>query len=582
MAVETVTRKLTAILYADVAEYSRLTGDDEVGTHKQLSAGLDLISERIEDAGGRVVHYAGDAVLAEFASVVAAVETAVGIQRQLEQDSAEVSTGKRLQFRIGINLGEVIVDRDDIYGDGVNVAARLESLAEPGGICVSQAVVEQVQGKLDLTFEDMGEQEVKNIAKPVRVHRVRLDGTPPNAPKVLHVPDKPSIAVLPFTNMSGDPEQEYLADGLAEDMITALSKISEMFVIARNSTFAYKNKSPDVREVARDLGVANILEGSVRKAGNRVRITAQLVEAATGNHLWAERYDRELADIFDLQDEITEEVVTALQVQLTEGEQVRLRRRQTNDLAGWESYARGLAHFRRFNKQDNARAHELLEKVVQLDPEFAVAWSLLAWAHYADSRTGWTEAPQESFEKAWEFVERSLALDDTQSDAHAVRGALLLQQRRYDDALIAGRKALELGPNVADSYALLAMTLNYVERPDEALGLIERAMRLCPFYPDWYLGIAGVSYRLLGRYDEAIASDKERLERNPDNFFSDFRLAAIYEELGRHDEAREHVAQALKKQPQLTLAQVRISEPYLDEGVLEKYLDLLSDAGLPE
>jgi TolB-like protein len=433
----------------------------------------------------------------------------------------------------------------------------------------------------------MGEQKVKNIKKPVKAFAVRLAGgtrrnTGPSMTPALELPDKPSIAVIPFDNMSGDAEQEYFADGITEDIITALSKVSEMFVIARNSTFAYKGSSPDVRQVARELGVRNVLEGSVRKAGNRVRITAQLIDASTGNHLWAERYDRELAGIFELQDEITQEVVTALQVRLTEGEQVRLRRRQTDNVAAWECYARGQAYLRRFNQQDNAQARELLDRAVEIAPEFASAWSLLAWVHYLGARVGSGESAERSLERADACADRSLALDNAQSDAYAIRGSIRMHQRRYDEGVEDGRRAVDLGPNVADSYVLLAHTLNYIGQPQESIGLIEQAMRLSPFYPDWYLGIAGISYRLLGRYEDAIAADHERLARNPDNIFSDFRLAANYEKLGRHDQARAHIAIALKKYPKWSLAQIRVSEPYRDKSEMERYVGLLRKAGLPE
>jgi len=582
-------RRLAAILAADVVGYSRLVGDDEEGTLTRFKAlREELIDPAIARHDGRIVKTMGDGVLVEFPSVVDAMRNAVEIQRAVTEREAGLPEERRIAFRVGVNLGDIVIDGDDILGDGVNVAARLEGLAESGGICISAAVFEQVKGKAEIEFEDLGEQRLKNIADPIRAYRVLLDGGQSKTPRAKTekspspaVPGKPSIAVLPFDNMSGDPEQDFLADGLAEDIITALSKLSELFVIARNSSFAYKGQSPDIRQVAEELGVRNVLEGSVRKAGNRVRITAQLIEAVTGHHLWAERYDRDLADIFELQDEITGEVVTALQVQLTEGEQVAIRRRQTKNMAAWESYSRGLTLLRRFNRQANAQARELLERAVDLDPDFAVAWSLLGWTHYNDVRFGWTESAA-ALEKADEFAKRSLSLDDKLPDANAVVGIVALIKRQYEDALLYGERAVELGPNIADCFAMLAMTLVYCNRPEEALGRIERAMRLSPFYPDWCLGIAGMTYRLLGRFDEAIAADKERLVRNPDNIFSDFRLAAIYGQTGRHDEACTHVAQALRKHPHLTLRQIRISEVYRDEAQLEAYLDLLRKAGMPE
>ncbi len=588
MAQERVERRLAAILAADMVGYSRLMEADEAGTiARQKAHRKELFDPTIAEYNGRIVKTTGDGLLIEFSSAVDAVEYAVASQQAIAEREADVPEDRCIQYRVGINVGDIVIDGDDILGDGVNVAARLEGLAEPGGICVSGNVHEQVVGKTDLAFDDMGEQKVKNIKKPVKAFAVRLAGgtrrnTGPSMTPALELPDKPSIAVIPFDNMSGDQEQEYFADGITEDIITALSKVSEMFVIAGNSTFAYKGSSPDVRQVARELGVRNVLEGSVRKAGNRVRISAQLIDAANGNHLWAERYDRELADIFDLQDEITQEVVTALQVRLTEGEQVRLRRRQTDNVTAWEYYARGQSHLRRFNRQDNAQASELLKRAVALAPDFASAWSLLAFAQYVDVRIGLGKSAGQALERAEECAERSLALDDTLSDAHAIKASICLLQRRYDEAVEGGRRSVELGPNVADSYVMLAHTLNFVGRPDEALGLIEQAMRLSPFYPDWYLGTAGISYRLLGRYEDAIAADHKRLARNPDNIFSDFRLAANYEKLGRHNQARAHIATALKKYPKWSLAQIRVSEPYRDKTEMERYVGILRKAGMPE
>lgn len=395
------------------------------------------------------------------------------------------------------------------------------------------------------------------------------------------VRERPAIAVLPFENMSGDPEQEYFADGLVEDIITALSKLSDMFVISRISTFAYKGKATDIRKIAEDLGVGSVLEGSVRKSGDRVRITGQLIDAKTGNNLWAERYDRQLADIFDLQDEITREIVTALRVKLTEGDQIQLRRRQTNNVEAWESYCRGQSYLRRFNKADNDQAKQALERVVDVDPNFASAWSHLAWVHYADARGGWSPSA-DAFKQMSVCAEKSLAIDDHQPDAHAMLGCLALHEHNYEKAVELGRKAIELGPSIADNLILLAMILNYCGGADEAIELIEKAMRLSPQYPDWYSGIVGVSYFQLGRYDEAIAADQARLARTPDNWFSDFRLAAIYQKLGRNEEARTHVVQALRKNSSLSLSQIKISEPYKDPEVLDEYLGLLRGAGIPE
>jgi TolB-like protein len=529
----------------------------------------------------------GDGLLAEFPSVVEAVRCAVDIQQCMAGREAGLPDERRIRLRIGVNLGDIIVEGSDIYGDGVNIAARLEGLAEPGGVCISGKVYEEVRNKLPTAFEDLGEQAVKNIREPVRVYRWTEAAADPSpdmagAEGALPLPDKPSIAVLPFDNMSDDPEQEFLADGLAEDIITALSKVSEMFVIARNSTFAYKGKSPDVRQVARALGVRTVLEGSVRRAGDRVRISAQLVEAKTGRHLWAERYDRQIIDIFDLQDEITQEIVTALEVRLTKGEQVRLRRRQTNHIEAWDLYVRALTCLTHFTREDNVMARELVQRAIQIDSKFGGAWALLAWTHYADARAGWGESNEASLKKGVETALKGLAIDQNDADAYAMLGALRTLQRRYDEAIEAGRHAIELSPSAADHYVMYAGTLNFVGRAEDAVNLIQKAMRLSPFYADWYLGIIGQSYRLLGRFDEAIAADKERLARNPDNVISDLRLAAVYAELGRDEEARFHVREALKKNPNYLLDQMRDTNPYKDIAEMEHYLDLLRKSGLPE
>ena len=589
MAEPEVQRRLAALVSADVVAYTRLMERDEVGTHARLKARLtELVEPKIAEHGGRVVKLMGDGLLAEFPSVVDAVKWAVEVQAKVAELNAEAPDDHRIEYRVGVNLGDVIVDGDDIYGDGVNVAARLQEIAEHGGVCISEKVQAEVRGKLAVEFEDGGAQVLKNVTGPVRVWRwspsqVETSGTvaPTHAGEPLPLPDKPSIAVLPFDNMSGDPEQEYFADGLVEDIITTLSKLSDMFVISRNSTFAYKGKATDIRKIAEDLGVGSVLEGSVRKSGDRVRITGQLVDAKTGNHLWAERYDRQLADIFDLQDEITREIVTALRVQLTEGDQIQLRRRQTNSVEAWENYCRGQFYLRRFNKSDNDQAKQALETVVATDPNFASAWSHLALAHYTDARGGWAPS-EEAFERASECAERSLAIDDRQPDAYAMLGIIALHQRNYQQAVALGRKAIELGPSIADNLVLLAMTLNYCGGADEAIQLVEKAMRLSPHYPDWYLGIAGVAYCQLGRYEEAIAADEARLPRSPDNIYSDFRLAAIYQKLGRYEEARTHVAQALRKNPSLSLSLIEISEPYEDSEFLDDYLRLLRSAGIPE
>lgn len=591
MEAEKVIRKLAAIFAADMVGYSRLMAADEEGTiARQKTHSEALIDPKIAEHGGRIVKLMGDGMLVEFASVVDAVHCAIEVQQGFAEREDDVPIDRRIRYRIGINLGDIVVDGDDILGDGVNVAARMEALAPPGGICISDVVHQSLAGKIDLAFEDLGEQQLKNIERPVRVFALSFDAekgvadraAEANDVRPLALPDKPSIAVLAFTNMSGDSEQEYFGDGIAEDIIISLSKISSLFVIARNSSFAYKNKATDIRDVARDLGVQYVLEGSVRKGGQRLRITAQLIEATTGNHLWAERYDRDLEDIFDVQDEITQEITTALQVQLTEGEQVRLRRRQTTSLEAWDLYVRARTNFFKLTPEALVQTREQLDRALELDPNFAAPWSLLAWVHHAEGGLGWSVSSDASFEAGANAALKALEIDDADGDALSILGAIRTHQRRYDEGEEVGRKAIELSPSTSDAYVQYARLMNLTGRAEQAKILIEKAMRLCPIYPALYLSQLALSYRMLGLYDEAIAANLKVLARTPENAFSDLRLAACYMETGREEEARFHIREALRKNPQYTLAQVRVVEPHRDESDMSRYLDSLRQAGLPE
>ncbi|MFQ5936483.1 MAG: adenylate/guanylate cyclase domain-containing protein, partial [Acidiferrobacterales bacterium] len=539
-------RKLAAIFYADVAGYSRLTGQDEEGTHRTLSAYLDAMTGGIKQHQGEVLHIAGDAVLADFNSVIDALTCAVEIQRELNNRNDDLPDDRRMQFRIGINLGDVIVDRNEIYGDGVNVAARLETLAEPGGACISGSVYDAVGTKLRLNYEYMGEQSVKNIDRPVRAYRVVLvpeeqveerETDKKAAAEKAFTLENPSIAVLPFANMSADPEQEFFADGITEDLITALSRLSGLFVIARNSVFTYKEKAVDVKQVSRDLNVRYVLEGSVRKAGNRVRITAQLIEAGTGHHLWAERYDRDLTDVFAVQDEISTQVVTALQVQLVEGEQARVWRRSTNNLEAWQCLTEGLAHFRRFTLEENSKARQLFHKAVNIDPEYAAARVWLGWTYWAEVRYLWAESPDDALVQAVEMAHEALALDDTVPETRGLLGTIHLIKKEYDQAIAEGEKAIALDPNGADVTALLAMTLNWAGRPDEAVGLIRKAMGLSPLFSAWYLSVLAHAQRLLEQYEEAIETYKASIERSPRTIGAHIGLTEAYAESDRQEEA---------------------------------------------
>ncbi len=584
MAEENVTRKLTAILYADVAGYSRLTGEDEVGTHKQLSAGLDLISAAIKAKGGNVVHYAGDAVLADFGSVVAAVDCAVSIQRQLAEGNAQVPDGKRLQFRIGVNLGEVIVDRDDIYGDGVNIAARLEGLAEPGGICISGRVYQQVRGKLDATFEDKGEHSVKNIAEPIRVWQWRegMDDAAATKPEpgAAEPSQKPSIAVLPFDNMSGDLEQEYFVDGISEDIITTLSKIPDLFVISRSSTFTYKGRAIDVKQVAQELGVRYVVEGSVRKAGQRVRITAQLIDATTGHHRWAERYDRDLSDIFALQDEMTREIVTAVDVELTEGEQIRVWRESAGDMAAYEHFAKGRDHFSRFTQKAIAQAQQEFEKALSLNPRFAAAHAYVGW-NYAVAGVWWSEDRDEAFGAARAAVDRALSLDDTLADAHVVRAFVDLYSGEHARAERVADKAATLNPNSADIHNVLAMVRNFSGKPDRALVAARHARRLSPRTPYILLEL-GRAFCLLERYDEAMEPLIRLNSDRPYWLTARTLLIVVFIGAGRVEMAKQHAAEVLRTSPDFSVGSWARTLPYKNPDDRERYLDALRKAGLPE
>jgi len=582
MTTEDFKRKLAAILSADVKGYSRLMGEDEDATVRTLTAYREVIAALIKKHRGRVVDSPGDNLLAEFASVVDAVRCAVGIQEELKVKNAELPENRKMAFRIGINLGDVIEEGDRIYGDGVNIAARVEGLAGGGGICISGTAYDHVENKLPLEYEYWGEQTVKNISKPVRVYRVRTEAEAA-VPKVsgeLELPDKPSIAVLPFVNMSGDPEQEYFSDGMTEEIITALSKVPRLFVIARNSTFTYKGKPVKVQKVAEDLGVRYVLEGSVRKAGDRVRITAQLIDAITGHHLWAERYDRELKNVFALQDEITMKILTGLQCELTEGEQACVLGKGTENYEAYVKILQGREHIYRMNREGNVLARQSFEEAITLDPEFAVAYTYLAWTYLLELLIGLSDSPEQSMARAIEFAQKALALDDSLADAHALSGSIYLVQRQWEKAVAEGERSVALNPNSADNIGLLGMTLYSVGRPEEAIVLFEKATRLNPMPPDWLLENLATAYRMTGRYEEAIAEFKRVLHRNPDYLSAWLNLAVIYSMLGRGKETRAAVAQVLRLDPKFSLEHYAKTLTYKNQSESERLIDALHNAGL--
>jgi adenylate cyclase len=534
-----------------------------------------------------------------------------------------------MEFRIGINLGDVIEEEDRIYGDGVNIAARLEALANPGGICISKTAFDQIETKLPLGYDYLGEQPVKNIAKPVGAYQVLMEPRvrvveeipkektvpvwrrkivvtggvalvlvvigaliwnvyfrrPPKEVASVEemaypLPDKPSIAVLPFANISGDPEQEYFSDGLTEEIISALSKVHEMFVIARNSTFAYKGKPVKVQQVGEELGVRYVLEGSVRKAGDRVRITAQLVDATTGGHVWSDRYDRDLKDIFALQDEITMKILTALRVTLTEGEQARLYDKGAVNLDSFMKVLEGNSYFLRFNEDDNLVARQMFEEAVALDPGNSGAYTMLGWTYLMEVWYGSSESPGKSMERASELAQKALALDDTKDFAHSLLGHISLMMRQHEKAIAEGERAVALSPNGADAHANLAMTLHYVGRREEAIVLLEKAIRLNPIPPNWYLFSLGEAYCLTGQYEEAIAVYTKVLHRTPEDIRTLIGLAATYSLMRREEEARAQAAQILRVIPKFSGESFAHTLPFKNKADTELYIDSLRKAGL--
>ena len=578
------TRRLAAILAADVVGFSRLMGDDESATLSAMKAHLgELVEPAIASHHGRIVKRTGDGLLAEFASVGDAVQCSVEVQSAMPGRNVGVAEGRRIEYRIGINLGDVIVEGDDIYGDGVNVAARLKSMAEPGGICISRAARDQVRDKLSLELEDLGEQAVKNIARPVRAFNVRLvPPAPALTEEVPDLPDRPSIAVLPFDNMSGDLEQEYFSDGIAEDIITDLSKVSGLFVIARNSSFAYKGQSPNVQDVCQELGVRTVLEGSVRKAGNRVRINAQLIDGQDGGHLWAERYDRDLEDIFAVQDEVTHEIVSALKVQLSPDEEARLGHGGTENVEAHDLLLKARERAQRFTAASSAEAQAMLERAVDLAPDFTAAHAELALGHARDYVNKWAAAPQQALEDCAACAERALCCDDLDPSAHFAAGIAHMWRKELAEAKAEAERAIELAPNSAEGYVLLATVTDYSGRPGDAIPLFEAAMRFNPHFPGVVLHFYGHAHFIMGRYDEAAQIFRQRIEREPATDASRALLAASLGHLGRIDEAREAWRDMLAINPKYSLEHRANVLPYTDPAQFERIRDGLAKAGLPD
>jgi adenylate cyclase len=623
-------RKLTAILSADVKGYSRLMSQDEEATVKTLKQYRLSISGLVSEHKGRVVDSPGDNVLAEFGSVVDAVKCAVKIQETLEGKNDQLPESRRMDFRIGVNLGDVIEEEGRIYGDGVNIAARLEGLAEAGSVCISGTAFDHVKNKVSVGYQYLGKQTVKNIPDPVRAYKVLMEPEAAGkvigekepkqsrwgwksvaaiavlflvgsglvwnaywrAPKIepaskekmaFPLPDVPSIAVLPFVNMSEDPKQEFLCDGMTEEIITGLSQVPRLFVIARNSTFTYKGKPVKVRQVSEELGVRYVLEGSVQRSGDRVRITAQLIDALTGNHLWAESYDRDVKDIFALQDEITIKVLESTQVKLTEGGQVGRPEKYYRGKQGLDCYLKlteASGYYTRWNIEDNNLARRMIEEAIAMCPENPMGYFNLGWVYHHDYMLDNTKSPRETIEKGIELAQKALAMDDSIADAHGLLCALYLTKREYDKAIAEGERAVALNPGGTSVLVSYAASLAVAGRREEAIPLFQKAIRLNPFGPSDLYRQFGEVLRDTGRFEEAVSSYKKAIQLAPDNITAHIHLTTTYIWMGREKEARAEAAEVLRINPKFSVDSHAMMLSFKDQSVNDRVVAALRKAGL--
>jgi len=632
MNTENFKRRLAAILSADVKGYSRLMRDDEEATIRTLTTYRDAMTNLIQHYRGRVVDSPGDNLLAEFGSVVDAVSCAVEVQRELAERNAELPENRRMPFRIGVNLGDIIEEGERIYGDGINIAARMEGLAEGGGICISGTVYDAIEKKIGLEHEYLGEQEIKNIDKPVRAYRVlsypgaaahrvvkakRAVGRtwrnvvlaiaavmilgggalaiwhfylrpPPvevvtEAEMAFPLPDKPSIAVLPFVNVSSDPEQEYIADGITEQIIATLARSPYLFVIASNSTFTYKGKPVKVQQVSRELGVRYVVEGSVQKSGEKIRITAQLIDATTGKHLWAKTYDRDLKDIFALQDEITMKILRAVSEKLQTGWGIQTRIKGTNNVAAYLKWLKaGMLQGR--NEADNRLARQMAEESIALDPEFANAYCGLGWTYYHEVMSGWSKSPGRDLKKAFELAQKSIDLDPSLADPHLLFGWIYLMSGKHEKAIAEAEKAVVLSPNYLSAHTSLGNFLAWgADRPEDGISVLKRTLRLNPFSNEWQLVFLGNAYYIAGRYEEALAYFKKLQEKNPDNLWAYIAPATIYGQLGREKEAHAAAKEILRVDPKFSVKHwEKMGAWSKKRETWDQWIDGLRKAGLPE
>ena len=586
MGRERLERRLSAILAADVVGYSRLMGVDEEATHVQLKGHFrTLVEPKIAEHRGRVVKNTGDGMLVEFSSVVDALRCAVEVQRGMAARNAEVLQDKRIEFRVGINVGDVIIEENDIYGDGVNIAARLETLAAPGGICVSARVQEDTRNKLDLAFEDAGDHQLKNIAWPVRVYRVRLEGAATKPLPALALPDKPSIAVLPFQNLSGDPGQEYFADGIAEDITTALARLRGFFVIARGSAFSYKGRAISVTQIGRELGVRYVLEGSVRRAGDRVRIGVQLADAETGREIWVERYERALADLFALQDEVAASVVTAVEPQLYAAESARVQQTPPDRLDAWDYVIRALSFMWRRTRSDHATALDLLSTALHLDPSYARALGLHAWLSMWNAHAGWSAGGLAAvLAPATEQARAAVAIDRDDPWARLALGFSHMLRREHEDAVEELRAALDLNPNFALGHACHGLALAYGGKGAQAVVHLETAMRLSPRDPFFsvFVSMCGFAHFMAGHYAAGLDCGRRSVRLSPE-LSAHWRTVALSAAmLGYLEEAQEAVEKARQLQPDYSVAWVERASPLVQAADRARYCHILREVGLPE
>ncbi len=579
-----VTRKLRAIFSADVKGYSVLMADDEVSTIQTLKDYRNIMSTCIEQRGGRIVDAVGDNLLAEFDSAVDAVQCAVEVQKGLRDKNQELPEDKKMEFRIGINIGDVIEDGDRIFGDAVNVAARIESLADAGGICVSRSTYDQIKNKLELSFDYYGEHKVKNIKEPVRVYKILLEPTidyESITGETLELPDKPSVAVLPFKNLSGDPGQEFFSDGFTEDITTTLAKIHSMFVVARESSFTFKGKSVQIQDIGRDLGVRYVLEGSIQKFGDQIRITAQLIDATNGHHLWAEKYDRELKDIFAMKDEITMKIATVLQVKLTDGEMANWGP-ETESFEAYIKVMQSWEHFRAFTPDDNILSRQKAKEALDLDPNYSSATEMFAWTLLMDGVFGTSKTPEKSIEQAFELAQKVLDRGDSDAGAHFLIGYAYSRKGQFDKAFSELEIARDLFPNNADINAGLGAILNDAGKPEEAISVLKNAIRLNPIPPGWYLGRLGDAYRLTRQYEKAVHEYKKAIQLQPDDMISHLNLALCYVKLGREADAHAEAKEVLRINPKFSAESYAKHILLKDEASKKLLIDGMRKAGLPE